>query len=206
MPDLRSSFRRSVANSGRERGIFTGVLRVVSAGGSVYRTVPGLSYMHTRVNRATPGKTAGDDATGGLVRVSVQVSDESWIPDSRMTAGRPLPLHRRYSLRPPPMAICPSKFPRTGAAFVRLVVVARAGVPGAKATRAAAIAMAAPLSGNRWAHVNARRWPRARPTSTGRILARASQARQGYLGVGANRDLERQLGQAARAAAAALVG
>jgi hypothetical protein len=53
----------------------------------VYRTVPGRSYLQTRVKRATPAKTAGDDTTGGSVCVSVQVSDESWIPDSRMTAG-----------------------------------------------------------------------------------------------------------------------
>jgi transposase InsO family protein len=85
--DLRSSARRSEAIPGRVRGISTGLLRVVSAGGSVYRTVPGRSYLQTRVKRATPAKTAGDDTTAGSVCVSVQVSDESWIPDSRMTAG-----------------------------------------------------------------------------------------------------------------------
>jgi hypothetical protein len=65
------------------RGIFTGVLRVVSVGGLVYLVVPGLSYLHTRVKRATPAKTAGEDSTGGFVWVSVQGSDESWIPDRR---------------------------------------------------------------------------------------------------------------------------
>src|SRR5688500_14337532 len=89
MRDFRSSFRRSLAEAESVRGIFPGVLRVVSVGGLVYRIVPGLSYLHTRVNRATPAKTAGEDTTGGSVRVSVQGSDESWIPDSRITAGLP---------------------------------------------------------------------------------------------------------------------
>src|SRR5919109_996464 len=146
MPDLRSSFRMSLANPGSVRGIFTGVLRVVSAGGSVYRIVPGLSNLHTRVKRATLEKTAGDDTTGGSVCVSVQGSDESWIPDSRTTAGLPLPLHCRYSLRPFPIAICPAKFPRTGMAFPWPAVVASAGVPATQAATAAATAMTMPLA------------------------------------------------------------
>jgi hypothetical protein len=118
----------------------------VSVGGSVYRIVPGRSYLQTRAKRATPEKTAGDDTTGGSVCVSVQGSDESWIPDSRMTAGLPLPLHRRYSLRLFPMAIRPAKFRRAGVAFAWLAVVAWAGVPAAKAARAAGIAMTMPLA------------------------------------------------------------
>ena len=146
MPDFLSIACRSLAISASVRGISTGVLRVVSSGGFVYLIVPGWSYLHTRVKRAAPEKTAGDDTTGGSVCVSVHVSDESWIPDSRMTAGLPRPLHRRYSVRPPPMAIHPAKLPRTGVAFARLVVPARAGAPGARATRAAASAMPTALT------------------------------------------------------------
>jgi hypothetical protein len=47
--------------SGKVRRDMTGVLRLVSAGGEVYRIVPGRSYSQTRVNWPTPGKTAGED-------------------------------------------------------------------------------------------------------------------------------------------------
>jgi hypothetical protein len=84
MPDLLSSARRSLAISGRVRGISTAVLRVVSLDGFVYRIVPGRSYLHTRVKRATPEKTAGDDNTGGSACVSVQA-----LPTGRDRAWRP---------------------------------------------------------------------------------------------------------------------
>jgi hypothetical protein len=61
-----------------------------------------------------------------------------------MTAGLPLSLHRRYSLRPPPIAIFPVKSPRTGVAFAR--AASCAGAPDANAKMAAAIAMTTPLA------------------------------------------------------------
>ena len=68
-------------------------------------------------------------------------------PHFENAAGLPLPLHRRYSFRPPPMAIFPAKFPRTGVAFAS--AVSCAAVPDAKAKRAAAIAMTTPLAAPR---------------------------------------------------------
>ena len=43
--------------------------------------------MQTWVKRATPVKTVGDPTTGGLASLSVHTSEESWIPDSRITVG-----------------------------------------------------------------------------------------------------------------------
>jgi len=92
-------------------GIRVGVLRVVSAGGFVYRIVPGRLYMQTWVYRAAPAKTDGDASTGGLVSVRVHLSDDSWMPDSRITVGLSLPRQRRYSLRPEPTRTWPAKLP-----------------------------------------------------------------------------------------------
>ena len=53
---------------------------------------------------ATAVKTSGPIA-GGFGWMFTQYSEESWIPDSRMTVGLPSPLHSRNSLRPFPMSI-----------------------------------------------------------------------------------------------------
>src|ERR1700754_3077510 len=51
-----------------------------------------------------PRNTDGFAGTGGSVWVRFQVSDESWIPESRMTVGAPVPAQRRNSFRPSPIA------------------------------------------------------------------------------------------------------
>ena len=75
---------------GSVRGIATGVLRVVNSAGFEYRIVPGRSYMHTCVYFETSAKTGA-----AAESLSVQVSDESWMPNSRMTVGPPVPAHCR---------------------------------------------------------------------------------------------------------------
>ena len=73
------------------RGWVTGVLRSVSGAPSMYRTVPGRSYEHTRPDAARVSCTGAGTAlpTGLSTSDWFQTSDESWYPDTRITVGLP---------------------------------------------------------------------------------------------------------------------